>query len=182
MALPMKRAIVIVGSSLFLSSLALAEPSAPLPAPRPPLPIATVKPTTIVCIDPAATAIEYSMITKQTPTSGVVRIKATVKNVGNGAYVSRLEQQEAQLYMVPAGGANPQLIARQRFQNLDPGGVVTVIADRPWSTSTEFPPSFRLVIAYDPDIRNDGNPKNDDCRMTNNTLDRQGTEINALFR
>ena len=178
----MKRALLLIGSSLFLSSFALADTTPTLPKTSSPLPIPTVRPTTIQCIDPAASAIDYSIVARQTPTTGTVRIRATVKNVGNAPYVSRPEQQEAQLYAVFAGGGNPQLVARQRFQNLEPGSAISLTYDRFWSTSNEFPPSYRLVIAYDPDIRNDGNLKNDDCRMSNNTLDRPGSDINVLFR
>ncbi len=54
--------------------------------------------------------------------------------------------------------------------------------DRSWNIADEFPSTFRLVIVYEPDIRNDGNPKNDDCRMNNNTLERTGADMNPLFK
>jgi hypothetical protein len=36
-------------------------------------------------------------------------------------------------------------------------------------------------VSYDPDIRLDGNPKNDDCNTSNNVRDRAGSELSALF-
>jgi len=173
----MKRALLVIGSSLFLGSIAAAQPTPPKPLPSIPM-----KPIYFQCIDPAATEVDFSLVTKKSKSTGTVRIKATVKNIGNAAYVSKPDQQEAQLYEVRPGTNNPTLIARQRFQNLDPGDSVSVTTDRSWNTADEFPSTFRLVIAYDPDIRADGNPKNDDCRMNNNTLDKSGSEINGLFR
>jgi hypothetical protein len=179
----MKRALLVIGSSILLSSLASLAYAQQPPSPGPrPLPSVPIKPIYITCIDPAASAIDYSLVNKATPSTGTVRIKATVKNVGNAAYVSRPDQQEALLYEVRPGSNNPTVIARSRFQNLDPGEAVSFTVDRPWTTAQEFPSTFRLVIVYDPDIRSDGNPKNDDCRMTNNSLDRGGADINGLFR
>lgn len=63
---------------------------------------------------------------------------------------------------------------------------VTVMFERPWNISSpaegEFPPSYMLEIGYDPDIRIDGNPNNDDCRLGNNRLERSGAEVRAPFR
>jgi hypothetical protein len=47
--------------------------------------------------------------------------------------------------------------------------------------TNEFPPSYRLVIAYDPDISNDGNPANDDCNGRNNVQSVTSAQINSLF-
>jgi hypothetical protein len=45
----------------------------------------------------------------------------------------------------------------------------------------ESSPSYRLAIAYDPDIFIDGNEENDDCDLGANSLELTAAEINALF-
>lgn len=45
----------------------------------------------------------------------------------------------------------------------------------------EFPPNYRTIIVYDPDIRMDGNPNNDDYNVGNKDRSRSGTGINDLF-
>jgi len=37
-------------------------------------------------------------------------------------------------------------------------------------------PWYLLVIVYDPDIRLDGNPKNDECTSANNKKERSGAD------
>ncbi|MCS7021256.1 MAG: hypothetical protein NZU63_05450 [Gemmataceae bacterium] len=89
------------------------------------------------------------------------------------------------MYEVPLGG-RPRLVARLPFERLNQGQELRVRVIRTWDASSpaegEFPPSYRLVIAYDPDIRLDGNPHNDDVDLHNNTLERSGDAINRLFR
>jgi len=51
-----------------------------------------------------------------------------------------------------------------------------------WRTSQEFPPSFELYLNYDPDIRLDGNPQNDDAVPANNSKQIDGQKINAIVR
>ena len=57
---------------------------------------------------------------------------------------------------------------------------------RAWNSSSpaegEFPPTYTLSIAYDPDIRMDSNPDNDDVNERNNRTEKSGTPINDLFR
>jgi hypothetical protein len=180
----MKTATLIIAASLSLSSLAFADtaPTAPTPPPTTtvPIPVPTLK-LAIQCVDPAASGIDYAIVTKKTQFTGTVRIRATVKNVGNAPYLSRPEQQVAQLYENRPGVA-PRLVAKRAFQNLAVGEAFSFSFDREWNAADEFQPSYRIAIVYDPDIRNDGNVKNDDCRMGNNVLDRAGTDINALFQ
>jgi hypothetical protein len=109
----------------------------------------------------------------------------TVKNVGGAPYVSGPNQQIAQLYEINPGG-RPRLVASRAFQNLAPNEAVTVTFERDWNSASpaegEFPPTYRLLVTYDPDIRLDGNTKNDDCNSGNNVKDRAGSDINGLFR
>ncbi len=57
--------------------------------------------------------------------------------------------------------------------------------ERPWNMSPpaegEFPPSYVLEIGYNPDIRIDGNPNNDDCRLGSNRLERSGAQMRTLL-
>jgi hypothetical protein len=188
----MKRIVPFTVLSLLFSSVALADPPAPSVAPKPvttvpvaPLPTLRVPPPALVCPDPAAVSIDYSMVSRASRFAGRVRIAGKVKNVGGAAYVSGPNQQVAQLYEIVPGG-RPRLVASQAFQNLAPNAEVTVSFERDWNASSpaegEFPPSYRLMIVDDPDILLDGNPRNDDCGRTNNTRDRAGSDINAMFR
>ncbi|HEY8075254.1 MAG TPA: hypothetical protein VIF62_14115 [Labilithrix sp.] len=168
--------------TLFVATAASADP---LPiAPISPAPVPTLRNPpvlTLMCPDPAAASIDYALVSRATQFSGQVRITGTVRNVGGAAYVSGPNQQLALLYEVPIGG-RPVLVAQRAFQNLAPGEAVQVSFTRAWSAAIEFPPTYRLIVTYDPDIRLDGNPKNDDCNGGDNVRDRAGSEISALFR
>lgn len=130
-------------------------------------------------IDPAVTRINYQLIQRTAPFRGIVRVTATVKNVGNRAFVSRAGQQAVLLY------SDRTMVARRAFVNLAVGQSFTITYDRAWDASSpaegEFPPMFRAVLTYDPDIYIDSNPQNDDCSNRNNDLLRSGSAINALF-
>lgn len=132
------------------------------------------------CPDPAAQRIDFRIIARASRFQGQVEISGVVKNVGQAAYESRPNQQSVHLY------EGNRLVAQQAFQNLAPGQEVRVQFVRGWNASSpsegEFPPTYKLVIVYDPDIRLDGNPKNDDCRGNNDVLQRSGGDINNLFR
>ncbi|MBU0483890.1 MAG: hypothetical protein KKB30_05185 [Proteobacteria bacterium] len=146
-------------------------------------PIKNIK--VLTCPDPAADVIDFWIVNRGTQFAGTVEIKGTVKNVGTASYESRANQQMAQLYEAPLGGAG-RLVASQSFQNLTAGQTVTVSYSRQWNASSpsegEFPPNYRLLVVYDPDISMDGNAKNDDCNGVNNQKERSGADINALFR
>jgi hypothetical protein len=184
----MKRTLAMLLASVLVSSVAAADPL-PLPpvhvTPVSPVP-STVPPLrgptpTLMCPNPAATSIDFSIASRATRFAGRVHIVGTVKNLGNAPYVSGANQQLALLYEVSPGAPGGRLVATRRFQNLAPGEAVTVAFDREWSSSMEFPPNYRLIISYDPDISIDGNPKNDDCVTSDNSRERPGGEISALF-
>ena len=73
----------------------------------------------------------------------------------------------------------------KQFEDLAAGGEITVSFERAWDASSpaegEFPPTYTLRISFDPDIFIDGNEQNDDCRTSNNRLERSGSGINDLF-
>lgn len=138
----------------------------------------------IACPDPAAARIDFSIVSLTSQFAGVVRIAGVVRNIGAASYESGPTQQSVLLYEVPIGGT-AVLKANQAFQNLAPGAEVTVTYERNWDSSSpaegEFPPDYRIILTYDPDIYMDGNPMNDDCNGGNNDLTRSGAGINALF-
>lgn len=146
---------------------------------RPVRPI--VKPPIYSCgIDPAAARIDFQIVERTTQFRGRVRVTATVKNVGHLAYVSRTGQQTALLY------SDRTLVARRDFVNLAVGQAFTFSYDRNWDSSSpsegEFPPNYRLIVTYDPDIYLDANPQNDDCSNANNDRTRSGADINGMLR
>ena len=148
---------------------------------RPDRPIRPIKPPIYSCgIDPSAARVDFQILSRTTQFRGRVRVTATVKNVGNRDFISRAGQQTALLY------SDRTLIARRDFINLAVGQSFTFSYDRNWDSSSpaegEFPPNYRLIVTYDPDIYIDANPQNDDCSQANNDRTRSGSDINALFR
>jgi hypothetical protein len=134
------------------------------------------------CPDPATTKIKYELIKRYSQYQGRVRITGFVKNNGTQPYISGSNQQGVLLYELHPGGVAPRVIKDQSFQNLAPGQEVQVVFERDWSVSDEFPPNYAILLTYDPDITIDGNSQNDDCNLSNNRLERRGSDINALLR
>lgn len=180
--------------SIFVASNALADGSAvvapkatvritPQPSIKLPTPIRIIP----QCADPAATAVDFTVLSRSATSrfQGRVRITGKVKNLGAQAFESRPGQQTAQLIETPLGG-RPRIVATVPFVNLAPNQEISVSFDRNWDASSpaegEFPPSYKVVLSFDPDIYIDGNTKNDDCVTTNNTKERSSADINAMFR
>ncbi len=129
--------------------------------------------------NPAVDRIDYTMVSGD-ESGGDVRIEGVVENKGGGTFDSNAGQQSVQLYEGTTG--NFTLVAEQAFEDLAPGETVTVtFLKEDWSTANEFPPNYRVLISYDPDIYIDANPNNDDCNTLDNALERSGSEINDLF-
>jgi hypothetical protein len=135
--------------------------------------------------DPAAHRIQFAIQDQTTAFRGTVKITGVVKNIGQSLFDSNPGQQIALLYEMQLGGT-PVLVAQKAFEDLAPGETLKLSYSRDWDASSpgegEFPPIYRLVISYDPDIYLDGNPFNDDINLSNNQRDRSGSGINALFR
>lgn len=159
-------------------SAAWAQAPAPKVQPTPIKPPIKMPPN--VCPDPAAQRIDFGILSKSSQFQGRVRVTGIVKNVGIGAYESSPTQQNMLLY------EDTRVVANQPFHNLTPGQEVRVTYDRNWNASSpsegEFPPTYKLLVVYDPDIKLDSNPKNDDCNGGNNRLERSGSGINDLFK
>ncbi len=148
-----------------------------------------VRPVTMIrlCPDPAAFEIRFEIVNRTSQFDGRVRITGIVKNVGSKAFKSGPHQAKAYLYQLPPGAATGgTMVAQREFTNLAAGATFSLTYERNWRSSSpaegEFPPSYRLLITYDPDIYMDNNKDNDDCNQGNNKKDRSGSEINDLFR
>lgn len=171
--------ILLTSITALLSAAQLANADDFSRIDRPVRPI--VRPPIYSCgIDPAAARIDFQVLSRTSQFRGRVRVTATVKNVGHLPFISRTGQQTALLY------SDRTLIARRDFVNLAVGQAFTFTYDRNWDSSSpaegEFPPQYRLVVTYDPDIYIDGNSQNDDCSNANNNRVRSGVDINALLR
>ncbi len=141
-------------------SVAMAGPSIPLPGPFPrPLP------QHAACPDPAIASIRVRDVRFREGQVPVMTIEVKVENRGRADYVSRRGQQSV---MVDNG--NPRrLLARQGFASLRAGRWFS-FRFRYEYFGGEFVAPIRARLSYDPDIRIDGNPRNDDCNLANNSL------------
>lgn len=92
---------------------------------------------------------------------GSIRVTIKVINTSGADYVSETGRQV--LVIEGSEGGRSGSLA---FGNVRRGDEI-IWGDifRPF----EFPASYRAHLAFDPDIRIDGNPQNDDCRSSNNT-------------
>lgn len=119
-------------------------------------------------IDPEA-RLTLSNIRRNSDGSYNFTLNAGVSNVGSADYQSGNNQQGARLY--PTGSSRTTLANLNSWSNLPAGrSVSTQFHVRNYRTSTEFFTGYTLRISYDPDIRMDGNPNNDDCRNSNNVI------------
>lgn len=130
-------------------------------------------------VDPAATAINYSLVEKADNIVAKIKIEGVVKNIGKDAYKSGANQQIVLLYEVI--GRQTKLVASKAFQNLAANAEVKVSFVRVWDKSIEFPPNYTLVISYDPDIYLDGNPNNNDLNSINNKMEKTSESIRELW-
>ncbi len=150
-------------------------PVAPVAIPYPNLIKKIIK---IGCPDPAAFAIIFKIVNRFSTFTGKVRITGVIKNVGSKAFSGGGGM--AYLY------EGNTLRKTKNFSYIAPGTTISLFYERNWNSSSpsegEFPPKYKLVILYDPDILMDGNKNNDDCKITNNRKERSGSGINSLFR
>lgn len=157
---------------------------------RPGLPVPLPAPTT-GCPDPAVVELTARLVSRSRSaprTEGRVEIVAIVENVGRFAYESGPGQQALRLYELGFEfvtgdeplefytGISGHPVASVDFPSLRPGGRV-VAYHTVYIDLDVIRPGFRAAIEYDLDIRNDGNPQNDDCDTGNNQR-----EINAEIR
>lgn len=128
------------------------------------------------CPDPAIDRIDISVLSRDVRSfEARVRISAVIKNRGLALYDSNPRQQSATLYV------GDSQVGSVDFPRLAPGQQVVVSYDTAWLAAREFPPAVRAQLSYDPGIRTDGIPANDDCNLTNNRLSRPGDEVNRII-
>ena len=117
-------------------------------------------------------------VTPVDTTHGTVQITGVVENKGGSTFDSSPGQQAVDLYE----GSALTPVAQTEFEDLAVGETVTVTYTvTGWSTTQEFPPTYRVYINLDPDILIDGNPNNDECPVTDNAMEVTGAQINAEF-
>jgi len=133
-------------------------------------------------IDPAVVSLQVRLIRKISPYEAQIAIVGAVKNVGNKDFRSGRNQQSAVLIKNIPGARRPIVLQQRAFTNLNAGASFVVMQTMNWRTSVEFPPSFKLYLSYDPDIRLDSNPLNDDAILTNNMKELDGMKINEIVR
>lgn len=171
-------AVLLTASTQALAEISLRDPRAVAPIgridrdrlPRPDLRCA---------VDLAAQSIQFQLLSRTARFRGVVKITGTIKNVGRSAFVSGRGQQIVTLW------EDRRMVARRDFTNLGVGESVSLSFVRNWDASSpaegEFPPTYKVVIGYDPDLYIDGNVRNDDCSSSNNQMSRNSAEVNRMF-
>jgi hypothetical protein len=133
----------------------------------------------IKTIDLVAESINFSTVKVINEFNATVKIEGVVRNAGTLNYNSGANQQLALLYEQNPGGVI-KLVRTIPFQNLAVNAVVKVAYTRSWDKSAEFPPTYTLIISFDPDIYIDGNNNNNDSNTANNKIVKSGDAINAL--
>lgn len=129
------------------------------------------------CINPAIVKLQVQLVRRDSRHrfQGRIRLTARLKNIGNADYVTRPNQQTVQLYY------GRRMLKNQPFGNLRKGETKTIAVELPWNAAGEFQGNLKAMIVYDPDIRMDGNPRNDDCKMSDNSKTIPPATANALF-
>lgn len=105
------------------------------------------------CVDLAAELVQIPR------SDGTILVRYGVRNVSGVDYVSGANQQ---MVLIDANGTAKSF----RFANLSAG------QQKVWSEvfrPFEFPGIYKVQLSFDPDIRTDNNPRNDDCRAANNS-------------
>lgn len=165
-----------VSIALILLSASVSAQAPPPPRPTVPPVKPKVTPIQPPCRDPAAVYL-MSQVVFQRQDAGQIQLTGQVVNRGNAAFVSPPQQARVKiLESRPQGGA-PIILADKPLDNLPAGHALGIQVRRAWTRNVQFPPTFSLILSYDPDILHDGNPENDDCNMSNNQIDLQGAII-----
>jgi hypothetical protein len=130
--------------------------------------------------DLAAKEIKYTLLRKDSPYKGRVKITGVIQNVGRKQYVE--VPGTAQLVSLSEsndGSVSPSLSSfrtfrgEQRIPNLLPGEKMEISYETEWITSKEFPPVYAVNIsAFE---------ANYDCNTSNNRVERRSEPVNTLF-
>lgn len=115
---------------------------------------------------------------------GTAIITVLIENIGEDDYISGANQQGLYIYQVDGYQVGSYEVLYEGFGNLQAGETISISYTRNWNISSpaegEFPPNYRAVIGFDPDIRIDGNLDNDDADPTNNERTESGDQLNQL--
>lgn len=168
-------ALTVVAVALFTAPAVAQVPRGKQPIPRPKIPTRIV-----LCRDPAAQSLTVQILSRGPHTTEArIRITGVVKNVGNRIFESDPRQALVDISETHPG-ARATIKAQQNIARLAPNETITLNFELAWLASSEFPPTYALMITYDPDIYIDGKPNNDDCNQRNNRKDLSGDEINRV--
>lgn len=135
------------------------------------------------CPDLMINGVEVQMLSRDPKGEYFFRLVATVENRGGGDYRSSAGQQVVELHQVSNTGASRR-IRDWAFGSIASGaeGFDATYDVLHWRTDQKFPPAYRFMIVFDPDILIDGNTANDDCTVKNNFTTITGAEINSIIR
>lgn len=128
------------------------------------------------CASLAAVRIEPAIASRISQYEGDVQLTGFVKNTGAADFESAAGRQEIRLFEVGPGSSTQRLLARLPFNRIPAGGELPVRATVRWRTANEFPPSYRLEIAYAPEL------SRAECRAGSSTVTLPSGAIQELFR
>lgn len=177
--------IAMLAAMPLAAMLAMPQPTsadARFPPIATPLPGLRPSPNVLrwACPDLAAQDLTATIVQKTSQFTGRIEMAGTIRNIGLVEYRSTRRQQSVQLVELPQGGA-PIIVAQQSFETLASGANLQLRYRRNWDAALEFPPAYRLQVSFDPDIRQDENPANDDCKSGNDMRELHGEDISRLF-
>lgn len=134
-------------------------------------------------VDPAIISLKAN-VTKLSATKVEIEIVGTIKNNGGKTFKSGPGQQAVRLYAYPSlsfGGAKGKVLLEREFTTLKAGQHISYRYTMTWDVTPgvgRIPHDYVFQIDYDPDIRMDGNPNNDDANLTNNKKSLRHSDIN----
>lgn len=146
------------------------------------------------CPDPAAQRLWVSNVrhrcgdhVRRIPNCFDFILHGEIRNVGATRYESSRSQQQIEIWEKQAR-REWTLVRFQPFGNLMPNNTVQIDhrfnrwppCDDDTCQYTAHP-KYALVIRYDPDIRNDGNIKNDECNNGNNRREVSETQLYEML-
>lgn len=136
------------------------------------------------CEGPDPAIVKIDVRKSASSGKGYLTVVAAVQNAGTGDFVSNPDQAAimVQVYDARQSGASAYTTVKlQKVSRLNKGASLNVRGDRyridnfiEWghrtATSGECQAEREAIVYmnYDPDIRMDGNPRNDDCNANNN--------------
>jgi hypothetical protein len=134
------------------------------------------------CPDPAVT-LRVGWPGRNADGTYTFRLLASIVNQGSVPFRSQRRQthitlNEGPRVLLSEVWASPAL----NTVDLAPGaGASAVALVANWNSRSEFLADFTAQISYDPDIRMDSNPENDDCNASNNIARLSVAEVRRIL-